>query len=212
MNDLEVRTDCEKEISRLHAEINAHAQQTVVAALRIGQLLNAQKARLGHGAFMPWVKENLPFTHKTATTYMALYYHESIIRRKLETLSNFTLMDAYALVAEKRPVTPSVARKRMHKALLDDHRRESPAQEIFEAEIVVKAEPEPTPAEPPAPEVTRERREPSYGMQYAKMAVSQLKRVFPNDPERDAAFDYVVNWIAKQRAPRASVNPAVNFA
>lgn len=43
--------------------------------------------------------------------------------------------------------------------------------------------------------------EPTNGMQFAEMAIEQLKRIHPDDKQRDDAFDEVIAWINKQRKP-----------
>jgi hypothetical protein len=51
---------------------------------------------------------------------------------------------------------------------------------------------------------------PSNGTQYAKMAVVQLEKISPNDTQRAAAFDVVVDWIEKAKsAPAEERQPEV---
>jgi hypothetical protein len=52
--------------------------------IALGKLLVEAKDQVGHGNFMKWVKANLSFTHRSATTYM-IEYEESI---ELESASN----------------------------------------------------------------------------------------------------------------------------
>jgi hypothetical protein len=42
---------------------------TVQDAIAIGEFLTRQKAKLKHGEWLPWVKENLEFSRQTADNY-----------------------------------------------------------------------------------------------------------------------------------------------
>ena len=57
----------------LHTEIDSYLKITLDRAIEIGGLLEDQKADLGHGQWLPWVKENLPFSERTARDYMSYY-------------------------------------------------------------------------------------------------------------------------------------------
>lgn len=96
---LEMSDDPTSEIIELHERIEAAGRRTKNDGIRIGELLHEQKARLPHGQFMPWVRDSLPFSHKTATTYMAIYEHRD--DPKLEAASNLT--SAARLLVEHRP-------------------------------------------------------------------------------------------------------------
>ena len=84
------------EIIALHNEIVGHLKQSLEKAIQIGELLTEQKQSLKHGEFTKWVKENLPFTDRTARNYMRL--HRERNRLKTETVSD--LKGAYALLSE----------------------------------------------------------------------------------------------------------------
>jgi hypothetical protein len=59
-----------QEIVKLHNEIIDALKMTLRKAIRIGELLTEQKQSLKHGEFAPWIKDNLPFTDRTAQMYM----------------------------------------------------------------------------------------------------------------------------------------------
>lgn len=44
-----------------------------------------------------------------------------------------------------------------------------------------------------------EKYEPESGLQFAEMAIEQLKRIHPDDKQRKEAFELVITWINKQR-------------
>jgi hypothetical protein len=84
------------EINRLHSEICGAARTTIEKAIRIGELLTAQKSSLKHGEWLPWLKANVQFTARTASNYLRVF--ENRIRLKSETISD--LSDAYNVLTE----------------------------------------------------------------------------------------------------------------
>jgi hypothetical protein len=92
------RTD---EIIRLHDEVIGALKTSLEKAIRIGELLTEQKKSLAHGAFLPWVKESLPFTDRTARNYMRL--HRERDRLKTEMVSD--LKGAYKMLGAPKAET-----------------------------------------------------------------------------------------------------------
>jgi Protein of unknown function (DUF3102) len=78
------RKSPEEEINRLHGEINTAALTALQKAVRIGELLIQEKARLGRNNWLPWLEANVRFSQKTANNYMRVF----VIRDKLEAGSN----------------------------------------------------------------------------------------------------------------------------
>lgn len=101
MNEIEkTRTD---EIIILHNEIAGHLIKSMERAIRIGELLTEQKGNLKHGEFTTWIKNNLPFTDRTARNYMRCYENKDKLKKdklKTETISDLT--SAYKLLSEPR--------------------------------------------------------------------------------------------------------------
>lgn len=93
------RLDPAAEICQLHREITEHLQTSLEKAIRIGQMLTEQKASLPHGDFGPWVAANLPFTDRTARSYMRFYRERDLL--KTENVS--VLSDASRLLATAKP-------------------------------------------------------------------------------------------------------------
>jgi hypothetical protein len=81
------------EITRLHSEIYSNLEASLERAMRIGELLTGQKENIGHGGFTAWVKDNLPFTIRTAQNYMRLWNERE--RIKSETV---WLLGSYRLL------------------------------------------------------------------------------------------------------------------
>ena len=71
MNQLEKGSTAE--IIQLHNEIIGHLKSSLEKAIRIGEILTDQKQDLKHGAFIPWVRSNPPFSDRTARNYMNVY-------------------------------------------------------------------------------------------------------------------------------------------
>lgn len=98
------------EITRLHGEIVTAARTSLDAAIRIGELLTAEKAKLAHGQWLPWLKANVPFAEKSAQNYMRVYGQ----RDRIKSASVADLSYAYRLLS------PSPARG----SLLSDEEQE----------------------------------------------------------------------------------------
>jgi hypothetical protein len=83
------------EIVKLHAEIGGYLRMTLDKAIRIGELLTEQKTGLKHGAWLPWIESNLPFSERTAQDYMRFYDR----REELKSASVADLRAARKLLA-----------------------------------------------------------------------------------------------------------------
>jgi hypothetical protein len=59
-----------QELNREHALAQAAKDSAVEHAIRCGQLLLEQKARLEHGDFQPWIEAHCRFAYSTAARYM----------------------------------------------------------------------------------------------------------------------------------------------
>ena len=66
------RTETATLIRKLHAEIVAELENTLAKArLEIGELLDTQKAAIGHGNYTSWVKRHTGLKPSTARQYVA---------------------------------------------------------------------------------------------------------------------------------------------
>lgn len=75
----------------LHGEIRKELQTTLEKAIEIGELLTQVKAKLEHGEWGHWCKDNLPFSIATATNYMKAFHN----RERLKSLDVRGLAEAY---------------------------------------------------------------------------------------------------------------------
>jgi DUF3102 family protein len=83
-----------KEVSRLHREIHAAASAVLTKAIRVGELLYDAKARVQHGGWATWLRENVDFTDRTARNYLACYERRGELKRSKIT----SLSDAYRML------------------------------------------------------------------------------------------------------------------
>lgn len=66
-------TDVTAQINRLHAEILGSLRVNFEKVVQIGEYLEAEKKRLGHGEYEKWVTADLPFSISTAGNYRRAY-------------------------------------------------------------------------------------------------------------------------------------------
>lgn len=110
-------------IAQLHDEVHECMRIGLEKAIQIGKLLNEQKKRIKHGKFTRWAAEFLPFTVRTAQSYMKLYiYKDSLLNSGVTSLS-----EAYA--ALKGEATPDEVID------ADDSVNTDPKWEIKEASV-----------------------------------------------------------------------------
>jgi phage N-6-adenine-methyltransferase len=70
---MKTATNQAAEINRLHDLLNAQARTTIETAIKIGSLLEKQKAELPHCQWIPWCKANLAFGHSSVTKYLRIF-------------------------------------------------------------------------------------------------------------------------------------------
>lgn len=76
-------------IIECHNNIHRSMKQALDYALEAGQLLAEQKADMKHGAFLLWIRQQMPFKEKTGEKYMKVFQHRSKI------VSSTNLQEAY---------------------------------------------------------------------------------------------------------------------
>lgn len=81
-----------EEITRLHNDILSAARTTLENAIRIGELLNRVRASR-KGKWLSWLKDNAPFSERTARNYLSCYKR----RHQLKSANVADLSSAYAL-------------------------------------------------------------------------------------------------------------------
>jgi hypothetical protein len=67
------------EINRLHGEVWEEARLTITKAIRIGELLVAQKEKLTHGEWLPWIKTSLKFGQQQVSRYVNCFNNRHLL-------------------------------------------------------------------------------------------------------------------------------------
>jgi hypothetical protein len=87
-----------QEINRLHNELMHEAKMTLCKAIRIGELLVAEKRKLKHGGWLAWCEANLVVDQRTARRYAELFRNQAYL--KSDSVTDLTT--AYATLSGKR--------------------------------------------------------------------------------------------------------------
>lgn len=90
--------DLAADIRREHAAGAGKAAEALAHARRAGELLAEAKARLPHGAWLPWLAEHAAVTPRQAQRYMRLAEHWEQIAAKCELSSHLGINDALRLL------------------------------------------------------------------------------------------------------------------
>ena len=128
-----------KQIVDLHLGIEASLRRSVQDAIRLGELLTAQKEALSHGEFLPWIERELPFSQPTASRYMMLFAYKN----KVFSLNSLTEAYQVAQIEDQRQhpkprpqVAPEVRERqeafKAHVEKLDSEARKTQAEAATE--------------------------------------------------------------------------------
>ncbi len=99
-----------KEISRLHGDIISAARMSLEKAIRIGELLSRVRTSR-KGKWLAWIKDNCPFSERTARNYISCFNR----RGELKSANVTGLSDAYSLLCAPA-VRESAAKKARHRS------------------------------------------------------------------------------------------------
>jgi len=80
-----------EKIIEYHNKAIGAARDFIRYAILAGEELFTQKYELDHGEWLPWIKENLPFSHDTANRYLKAYKNRYKLRgaAEFESLTEF---------------------------------------------------------------------------------------------------------------------------
>jgi len=70
------------EIIKLHNIAVFFGNQTLMIAVKCGELLAKKKDSLSQGQWLPWVKRNLPFTDRTARRYIKVWHNRQTFKEE----------------------------------------------------------------------------------------------------------------------------------
>jgi hypothetical protein len=76
-------TDLAVRINEAHALAVEHAGKAVTHAISTGTLLIEAKAAVPHGKWLPWLRENIQFSERTAQAYMRIAGKKNVIWKEI---------------------------------------------------------------------------------------------------------------------------------
>jgi Protein of unknown function (DUF3102) len=102
-------------------------------AIAVGHFLSEQKSKVGHGKWVPWVKNNLQFDVRTAQRYIKLFKNRKFIASTNDTLSFLSLNEGHKAVSKAR----STAKTKPAKVISDDENgaaKEPQGQQVYQSQ------------------------------------------------------------------------------
>ncbi len=88
-------------ITETYKELVKYSLIAFKRAIELGEELQTVKDNKPHGAFIPWIKKNVPFiSERTARRYITIYKKQDFLREKLG--DNLELKKAYELLNQKK--------------------------------------------------------------------------------------------------------------
>jgi hypothetical protein len=170
-----------QEINWLHNELMLEAKMTLGKAIRIGELLVSEKAKLKHGGWLKWCEANLSFDQRTARRYVELFRYQ--VHFKSDSVSDLT--SAYAMLSRKRKLLAEWEIKRpiIEKRLEEARRERALIKETFPA---------------PPPLTFEERCEKEWKYIYEMIRFLVAKEFKPE--ERQAFWQFFVSKFTEKRA------------
>jgi Protein of unknown function (DUF3102) len=97
-------------IKAAHAAVLDASKNVVLKAIAAGTALREAKAKMVHGEWLPWLKDNCDLSGRTAHRYMQLAAGQHKLQSKFATMANLTLTQALKFLepdAEKEDQGPS---------------------------------------------------------------------------------------------------------
>lgn len=97
-----------KEINKAHYDAVSYACTAITKAIEVGRLLTEARAKVDHGGWATWVKENCRFGDRQARKYLRAYENRDAIEAAIQGQigtpgSDLTINEALALIADPAP-------------------------------------------------------------------------------------------------------------
>jgi Protein of unknown function (DUF3102) len=96
------------DIRRHHAAVGEAVGNAVRYAIKAGEALIEAKKAVGHGNWLPWLREHCEISERTAQTYMRLAKHEDEIEIRSEP-ADLTIEKALDALATPKAIEPESA-------------------------------------------------------------------------------------------------------
>ncbi|TGN08607.1 DUF3102 domain-containing protein [Leptospira bandrabouensis] len=71
-----------KRIIELHESIIGGMRNVLQNAMVLGEELSIIKEKLGHGNWLPWIEQNVPFSERSARNYINIYKNKELLNRQ----------------------------------------------------------------------------------------------------------------------------------
>jgi hypothetical protein len=94
------------ELVKLHNIAVSFGDQTLMIAVKCGELRAKKKDSLSRGQWLPWVKRNLPFTDRTARRYIKIRHNRQTFKE--EERHQLTLRQFYFAITDSKSVRPGL--------------------------------------------------------------------------------------------------------
>jgi hypothetical protein len=94
------------EFIKLHYVAVFFGNQTLMIAVKCGELRAKKKDSLSQGQWLPWVKRNLPFTDRTARRCIKVSHNRQTFKE--EERHKLTLRRFYFAITDSKSVRPSI--------------------------------------------------------------------------------------------------------
>jgi Protein of unknown function (DUF3102) len=121
------------EINAAHAAVKLHTTATIEEAMNAGDRLREAKELVGHGGWLPWLREHCPHvSERTAHNYMRQAKCRSQIESRIRSAADFSQRDALELCAE---VARDEARVRENRLQLKAERERRANEEAYRKQV-----------------------------------------------------------------------------
>ena len=131
--------DIGTEINDTHVQAILHASEAMKHALRCGDLLIKAKATAPHGHWLPWLRQNITFSERTAQGYMriAQRFNRPQIRNSVADLSVRGALKELATTRHHAMMGDFAAWTERSRALSDQRPTDTAAWSIDDAKAIV---------------------------------------------------------------------------
>lgn len=223
--DAEALDDLAGRINESYAKCVSALKVSTQHAIEVGKLLIEAKAKVPHGQWLPWIKENCDFSESLARKYMKVAEElpklaganqervtDLSFRQALELLQEPRIETVYVKTTNVVPDVQTIPFKVTHTTTTTPpvtyaNRQTGPTAPAMQA--AKAAEPA---ARLPGPEpdavIPEERMIRRKGVALAHEAINALQRIPQNDELRTRAFEIVGDWVELNGPPRPVVVPS----
>jgi hypothetical protein len=88
------------EIRKAHASAGDFQRRSLEQAMKAGEMLLEAKALVGHGRWLPWLREHCQLAERTAQLYMKLAKNRRVVEYKSATVADLAIRGAIEAVAD----------------------------------------------------------------------------------------------------------------